>query len=158
VPSTTSLLSRKRRQARMSRYARPALARTESVDSATHGVGVEPSRETADRISLEQRPLALRLCGPRDKIRAEDRPPELVVGGFVDEDVLLAGEEPGQRSRGEVVATLPQQIGRGTAHHQVELELGVPVPVRTDVSDSVPDDAAVQPAGNAEVVVEHRKK
>jgi hypothetical protein len=52
--------------------------------------GVEATRELPDGILLEQGSRFSRRCDPSDEGRPEDRPPELVVAGLVDEDVILA--------------------------------------------------------------------
>src|SRR5438552_12014743 len=95
--------------------------------------GVEATRELPDGILLEQGSRLSRRCDPTDKRRPEDRPPELVVAGLVDQDVILAWKEPGQRALRELVATLAQQVGRGAAYDEVDLDLGMAVGARSYV-------------------------
>ena len=71
--------------------------------------------------------------------------------------MVLAGEEPRQRARSELVATFVEQVGRGTSEYQIELELGVPMRARWAVGRRVkryaPVDAVPQPEA-----LDHRKK
>jgi hypothetical protein len=80
-----------------------------------------------------------------------------VVGGLVDEHMLLTREEPGQGAGRELVATFAQQIGGRAAHDQVDLELGVPVGARAQVTCRVSNHPSVDAGPKAEVL-DHRKK
>jgi hypothetical protein len=80
-----------------------------------------------------------------------------MVGGLVDQDVVLTREEPGQRSGRQRIATVAQQVGRGAADDEVELELGVAMGTGAHVVDRVPNHASVEAGSNSEVV-DHRKK
>src|SRR5215211_7003709 len=76
----------------------------EEGTETTNPARVEPARALPDRILLQQ---GSRLPGRRDlsdKSWPEHRPPELVVGGFVDQDMILTGKEPGQRAGRERIA------------------------------------------------------
>jgi hypothetical protein len=80
-----------------------------------------------------------------------------VVGGLVDQDVILTGEQPGQRARRERIATVAQHVGGGAADDEVELELGMAMGAGTHVADRVPNGASIQ-AGRDSKVVDHRKR
>ena len=99
----------------------------------------------------------MRRCDPADEGRAEDRPPQLVVGGLVDEYVILPGKEPRQGAGRELVAPLAQQVGRASAYHEVELELGMPVAARCSVGGEVMADVPVNGGVEPEILA-HRKK
>jgi hypothetical protein len=113
----------------------------------------ETTRELTDRIALGQ---GWRR-GAGHQARAEHRPPQLVVGGLVDEHVILAGKEPRQRAGRELVAPLAQKVGRASAYHEVELELGMPVAARCSVGDEVMADMPVNGGAEPEILA-HRKK
>jgi hypothetical protein len=80
-----------------------------------------------------------------------------MVVGLVDQDVILAREEPGQRALRELVAALAQQVGRGAADDEIDLDLGMAVGARSHVPGNVsyhsPVDAVPKPE-----VIQHRKK
>ena len=118
--------------------------------------GVETARELLDGILLEQGSRVLGRRDPSDESGPEDRPPELVVGGLVDQEVILTGKEPGQRAGRERIATVAQQVGGGAADDEVELELGM-ARAGSHVADRVPNHASIQASPNSEVV-DHRKK
>jgi len=80
-----------------------------------------------------------------------------VVGGLVDEDVLLTGEEPRQRAGCQLVATFAQQIGGGASHDQVDLQLRVTVSAGAQVTGRVSNHPSVDAGPEAEVLG-HRKK
>jgi hypothetical protein len=80
-----------------------------------------------------------------------------VVGGLVDQDVILTRKEPGQRAGRERIATVAQQVGGGAADDEVELELGMAMGAGSHVADRVPNHASIQASPNSEVV-DHRKK
>jgi len=119
--------------------------------------GVEATRELPDGILLEQRSRFSRRRDPSDKGRPEDRPPELVVGGLLDEDVILAGKEPGQRALRELKATFAQQVGRGAAYDEVDLDLGMAMGARSYVSGHVSNHSPIDAVPKPEVS-QHRKK
>src|SRR6266487_4594456 len=119
--------------------------------------GVEATRELPDGILLEQRSRFSRRSDPSDKGRPEDRPPELVVGGLVDEDVILAWKEPGQCALRELVATLAEQVGRGASDDEVDLDLGMAVGARSHVSGRVSNYSPIDAIPKPEVI-QHRKK
>ena len=79
-----------------------------------------------------------------------------MVGGLVDQEVILTGKEPGQRAGRERIATVAQQVGGGAADDEVELELGM-ARAGSHVADRVPNHASIQASPNSEVV-DHRKK
>jgi hypothetical protein len=80
-----------------------------------------------------------------------------VVGGLVDQEVILTGEEPGQRAGGELIAPVAEQVGGGAANDEVDLELGMAMGAWSNVADSVPYHASIEASPNSEVV-DHRKK
>ena len=119
--------------------------------------GVETARELSDGIVLQQ---GSRLPGrrdPSDQSGPEHRPPELVVGGLVDQDVILARKEPGQRAGRERIAPVAEQVRGGAANDEVDLELGMAMRPGSNVADPVPDHASIEASPNSEVV-DHRKK
>ena len=59
--------------------------------------------------------------------------------------------------RRELVAPLAQQVGRASADHEVELELGMPMGARWPVGGEVMADMPVS-AGPEPEVLAHRKK
>ena len=123
----------------------------------TNPAGVETARELPDGIRLQQ---GSRVPGRRDlsdQSGPEHRPPELVVGGLVDKDVILTGKEPGQRAGRECIAAVAEQVRGRAADDEVDLELGVPMGAGSNVADPVPHDAAIEANPNSEVV-DHRKK
>ena len=137
---------------------RLGIARLSEKGAEAHDPGgVEATRELPDGILLEQGSRFSRRCDPSDKGRPEDRPPELVVAGLVDEDVILAWKEPGQRALRELVATLAQQVGRGAADDEVDLDLGVAVGARSYVSGHVSNHSPIDAVPKPEVI-QHRKK
>jgi hypothetical protein len=87
----------------------------------------------------------------------EHHPPELVVGGLVDQDVILTGKEPGQRAGRERIAPVADQVGGGAADDEVDLELGMAMGAGSNVADPVPNHASIAASPNAEIV-DHRKK
>jgi hypothetical protein len=80
-----------------------------------------------------------------------------VVGGLVDQDVILTGKEPGQRAGRERIAPVAEQVGAGAADDEVDLELGMAMRARPDVANPVPNGASIQGSPNSEVI-DHRKK
>ena len=123
----------------------------------TNPAGVETARELPDGIVLEQGSRVPARRDPSDESGPEHRPPELVVGGLVDQDVILAGKEPGQRAGRERIAPVAEQVGGGAADDEVELELGMAMGAGPNVADGVPNHASIQAGPNSEVV-DHRKK
>ena len=94
---------------------------------------------------------------PSDERGPEDRPPELVVGGLVDQDVILTGKQPGQRARRECIATVAEQVGGGAADDEVELQLGMAMGAGSHVAGRVANHASIEARPDPEVV-DHRKK
>jgi hypothetical protein len=94
---------------------------------------------------------------PSHEARSEDRPPQRMVGGLVDEYVLLAGKEPGEGAGGEFVPTLAQQVGGPAPHHQVELQLGVAVGAGAQVAGRVSNHPSIDASPKAQIL-DHRKK
>ena len=80
-----------------------------------------------------------------------------MVGGLVDEHVILRGKQPGQRARGELVTAVAQQVARPAADHEVQLELGMAMAPGRPVGGAVMTDAAVGAEPEAQVLG-HRKK
>ena len=123
----------------------------------TNAAGVETAGEPPDGILLQQ---GSRVPGRRDlgdESGTEHRPPELVVGGLVEQDVILTGKEPGQRAGRERIAPVAEQVGGGAADHEVDLQLGMAMGAGSDVADPMPHHAPIQASLNSEVV-DHRKK
>jgi hypothetical protein len=104
---------------------------------------------------LEQGPRRRRGGRAGDERRREDRPPQLVVRRLVDQDVVLAGEEPCQRAGRELVAALAEQVGRGAARHEVELQLLMAMAARRPVGRHVARDATLDARSQPET---HRKE
>ena len=98
-----------------------------------------------------------RRRGPSDEGGPEDRPPEFVVGRLIDQDMILAWEEPGQRAGGEVVATFAEQVGGGATYDQVDLDLGVTMDVRPSVPGRVSDRQPIEAGADLDFL-DHRKK
>ena len=119
--------------------------------------GVETARELPDGILLQQGSRVPGRRDPSDESGPEHRPPELVVGGLVDQDVILTGKEPGQRAGRERIAPVAEQVGGGAADDEVDLELGMAMGAGSDVADPVPNHASIEASPNSEVV-DHRKK
>ena len=92
-----------------------------------------------------------------DESGPEHRPPELMVGRLVDQDVILTGKQPGQRAGRELIAPVAEQVGGGAAHDEVDLELGMAVGAGSNVADPVPYHASIEASPNSKVV-DHRKK
>jgi len=80
-----------------------------------------------------------------------------MVGGLVDEYVLLAGKEPGQGAGCEFVTTLAQQIGGPAPHDQVELQLGMAVGAGAQVAGRVSNHPSIDASPKAQIL-DHRKK
>jgi hypothetical protein len=80
-----------------------------------------------------------------------------VIGGFVDEHMLLIGKEPRQRAGGQVVATIVNQIGGRAPHNQVELQLGVAMRAGTQGPGGVAHHPPVDFLPQAQIL-DHRKK
>jgi ectoine hydroxylase-related dioxygenase (phytanoyl-CoA dioxygenase family) len=123
----------------------------------TNPAGVETARELPDGVLFEQGAGLPGRRDPSDEGWPEHRPPELVVGRLVDQQVILTGKEPGQRAGRERIAPLAQQVGGGPTDHEVDLELGMAVRAGSNVADPVPDHAPVEGSPDSEVV-DHRKK
>jgi hypothetical protein len=92
-----------------------------------------------------------------DQGGSEHRPPELVVGGLLDKDVILTGKEPGQHAWCERIAPVAQQVGGGTADDEVDLELGMAMGAGSNVGDPVPNHTSIQANPNSDVVDHHKK-
>ena len=163
----TSWLSRKACQAKPSRYDEPGVderivARlgvaqfVEEAGQTADSAGIEAAREVPGG-SLRAAVAPARSSRFARRARAEDAPPQLVVGRLVDEHVILARKEPGQRAGGELVATIAEQIGGGSAHDEVHLELGVAMRAGPNLADRMSDDAPVQLRPKPEIL-DHRKK
>jgi len=75
---------------------------------------------------------------------------------LVDQDVFLGREQPGQRAGSELIPSLPEQIGRGAAHREVDLQFGVPMGADAPVSSDVAHYPPIQTGRQLEVF-EHRK-
>ena len=118
---------------------------------------VQTARELPHGIRLQQGSRVRSRRGTGDETRPEHRPPELVVGGLVDQHVVLAREQPGQRARGERIAPVAEQIGRRAPHDEVDLELGMAMGAGPNVADRVPHHPSLQ-AGPDSKVTHHRKK
>ena len=99
----------------------------------------------------------MRRCDPADEGRAEDRPPQLVVAGLVDEHVILTRKEPGQRALGELAATFTQQVGGGASDDEVDLELGMSMSARSYVSSHMSNHPPFKAVPKPEII-DHRKK
>jgi hypothetical protein len=123
---------------------------------AANAAGFETARELPSRVVLAKGPRVVGRRDPIDEGGSEDRPLELVVGGLVDQDLVLTGEEPGQRAGRERIATVAQQVGGGAADDEVELELGMAMGAGSYVAHRVPHHASIQAGRNSEVA--HRKK
>src|SRR5215208_3744040 len=111
---------------------------------ASGSAWLEAAREAPGGILLEQGLRLRRGRGPGDESRAENGPPELVVGRLVDKDVVLAGKEPSQRAGRELVAPLADQVGGAASHDQVDLELGMAVAAGSHVSASMSNNPALE--------------
>jgi len=98
-----------------------------------------------------------RRRGPSDEGGSEDRPPQLVVGRLVDQDMILAWKEPGQRAGRELVATFAEQVGGGATHDEVDLDLGMTMDVGSSVAGCVSNRPPIQ-AGPDLKFLDHRKK
>ncbi|GLZ29573.1 hypothetical protein Lesp02_17630 [Lentzea sp. NBRC 105346] len=79
-----------------------------------------------------------------------------MVGGPVDQQVVLSGEEPGQRAGCELVPAVAEQVRGRAVDDEVDLELDVPMPPHPDVAP-VPHHQPVESGGQSQVF-EHRKK
>jgi hypothetical protein len=80
-----------------------------------------------------------------------------MVGGLVDEYVLLAGKEPSQGAGSQLVAPLAQQIGGRAPHDQVDLQLGMTVSAGAQVAGRVSNHSSID-AGPKAQILDHRKK
>ena len=98
-----------------------------------------------------------RRRGPGDERGPEDRPPQLVVGGLVDQHVILTWKEPGQRAGCQLVATFAEQVGGAAAHDEVDLDLGMTMDLGSSVAGRVSNRPPIQ-AGTDLEFVDHRKK
>lgn len=65
--------------------------------------------------------------GTADSAAAENGDPHFEIGGLLEEDVLLRGEEPKEVATADLIAAIAEQIGAGAADDEVEFELGVGV-------------------------------
>ena len=92
-----------------------------------------------------------------DQSGPEHRPPELVVGGLVNQDVILTGKQPGQRAGRELIAPITEQVGGGAADDEVDLELGMAMGAWPNVADSVPYHPSIEASPDSKIV-NHRKK
>ena len=123
----------------------------------TNPAGVETARELPDGILCQQGSRLPGHCDLSDESGPEHRPPELMVGRLVDQDVILTGKQPGQRAGRELIAPVAEQVGGGAANDEVDLELGMAMGAWSNVADSVPYHASIEASPNSEVV-DHRKK
>jgi hypothetical protein len=80
-----------------------------------------------------------------------------VIGGVVDEHMLLVGKEPCQRAGGQVVATIVHQIESRAPHDQVEFQLGVAMRAGTQSPGGVSHHPPVDSLPQAQIL-DHRKK
>ena len=141
------------RRPTVSRVAHLVEERAETANAA----GVQTARELPDGIVLQQGSRVPGRRDPSDESGPEHRPPELVVGGLVDQDVILTGKQPGQRARRERIAPVAEQVGGGAADDEVDLELGMAMGAGSHVADPVANHAAIESGPDSEVV-DHRKK
>jgi hypothetical protein len=80
-----------------------------------------------------------------------------VIGGLVDEHMLLIGKEPCQRAGGQVIAAIVHQIGGGAPDDQVELQLGVAMRPGPQGPGGVSHHPPVDSLPQAQIL-DHRKK
>jgi hypothetical protein len=80
-----------------------------------------------------------------------------MVGGLVDENVILTWKEPGERAGRELVATVAEQVGGGSAHGQVDLEFGMAMEARSCVPGGMSNDAPIKSSPKPELL-DHDKK
>jgi hypothetical protein len=80
-----------------------------------------------------------------------------VIGGLVDQHMVLPGEEPRQRARRELVTAIVEQVGRRSPHDEIEFELVVPVGAWRSVGREVVADVPVE-ARSEPQILGHRKK
>lgn len=106
---------------------------------------------------MEERSRLRRRRRPSDEGGPEDRPPELVVGRLIDQDMILTWKEPGQRAGRELVATFAEQVGGGATHDEVDLDLGMTMDVRSSVAGRVSNRPPIQTGPYLEFL-DHRKK
>jgi hypothetical protein len=128
----------------------------EQGSEALHPLMVEAARVAANRVTFEEGPG---MGCPRDLShgrRPEHGPPQGVIGGLVDEYMLLIGEEPGQRPGGQVVATIVDQVGGRAPHDQVDLQFGVSMRPGMQRPGGVSHDPPLDPPVQAQIL-EHRK-
>jgi hypothetical protein len=59
-----------------------------------------------------------------------------MVRGLVDQDVILAGKQPGQRAGCERIAAVAEQVGGAAADDEVDLQLDMAMRVRSNVADA----------------------
>jgi hypothetical protein len=129
----------------------------EEGTETTNPGGVEPARELPDGILLQQELRLPARRDPSDQSRPEHRPPELVVGGLIDQDVILKRKQPGQRPGREPIAPIAEQVGGGAADDKIDLELGMAMGSGSNLADPVPRHASIEASLNSEVI-DHRKK
>jgi hypothetical protein len=124
----------------------------------TNPPGVETARELPDGILCQQ---GSRVPGRRDlgdESGPEHCPPELVVGGLVDQEVILTRKQPGQRAGRELIAPVAEQVGGGAADDEVDLELGMAMGAGSNVANFVPYHASIEAGPDSEVVDHHKKR
>jgi hypothetical protein len=80
-----------------------------------------------------------------------------MVGGLVDEYVLLAWKEPGQGAGCEFVTTLAQEIRGPAPHDQVDLQLGMAVGAGAQVAVRVSNHPSIDASPKAQIL-DHRNK
>src|SRR5215207_706558 len=76
----------------------------EECAETTNPAGIKTARELPDGIDLQQGSRMPARSDLSDQGGSEHRPPELVVGGLLDKDVILTGKEPSQRAGRERIA------------------------------------------------------
>jgi len=71
--------------------------------------------------------------------------------------MVLAGEEPGERARGELVPALTEEIRRGPGHDEGDLELGMSMGAGPSLAGHVSHDPSVDTRPKPKILL-HRKK
>jgi len=128
----------------------------ESAD-ATNPAGVKTARELPDGILLQHGARVSGRCDLSYKGGPKHRPPELVVVGLVDQDVVLTGKEPGKRARCEGIAPVAEQVRGPAADDEVDLQLGMAMGLGSNVTGPVPRHASVKANPNPDII-NHRNK
>lgn len=133
---------RPRRRCRRTRATPAAAGRRAPRCTGPRAHLVEVAEEGAEPTRLPERQTARKVtawirdeqgCGvgrrrrPYHERWPEHRPPQDMVGGLIEQHVVLTREQPGQRPGGQLVPALAEDVRRRSRYDEVDLQLSVAV-------------------------------